>query len=163
MAQDLSLLLRHKVESESPNLRALTEEAASAPRVAGKWSAKQELGHLIDSAANNHMRFVRAAIGPEYRGPSYQQESWVRQHRYQELTWETLVSFWSQYNLLLAHVVEGIPEDGLVAMCYIGEHPPASLRRVIEDYAVHMQHHLDQLLRRERITAYPPGPKAEEP
>ena len=35
------------------------------------WSPRQELGHLIDSAANNHIRFVRAATEPEFSGPGY--------------------------------------------------------------------------------------------
>jgi len=154
MPHDLAVLLRRKIESELPHLRALSEEQASTPRGPAKWSAKQELGHLIDSAANNHIRFLNAAIGPEFRGPSYEQESWVRVHRYHELPWEKLVSFWSQYNLLLAHLVEGIPEERLGAMCHIGAHPPATLRHVIEDYAAHMEHHLDQLLRREEVTPY---------
>jgi hypothetical protein len=155
MAHDLAQMLRRKIDDNLPHLRALTDETASTPRGSDKWSAKQELGHLIDSASNNHMRFVHAAIGPEFRGPSYQQESWVRVHRYEELPWETLVGFWSQYNLLLAHLVEGLSEERLGGMCYIGSHPAAPLRHVVEDYAVHMQHHLDQLLRRDAITQYP--------
>jgi hypothetical protein len=50
------------VESELPRLRAIPEEKASAPRAPGKWSAKQVMGHLIDSAFNNHQRFVRAQL-----------------------------------------------------------------------------------------------------
>jgi hypothetical protein len=155
MPLQLAETLRRHVDADLPHLRALTEEAASAPRGEGKWSSKQELGHLIDSASNNHIRFLLAAIGPEYRGPSYEQELWVRVHRYQELPWETLVNFWSQYNLLLAHVIEGIPEERLGAMCHIGSLPPATLGKVMEDYVTHMQHHLDQLLRREVVTRYP--------
>jgi len=149
-------LLRRTIESELPNLRALDSDRVSAhPKGPTSWSPKQELGHLIDSAANNHIRFVRAALEGGYRGPSYKQEEWVRIHGYQDLPWDFLVTFWFQYNTLLASLVEHIPPDKFSAMCTIGDSEPGSLRFVIEDYVRHMQHHLDHILAREVITAYP--------
>ena len=65
MAQDFSVLLVQTIERELPNLRALDEQHASLPRGPGKWSPKEELGHLIDSASNNHIRFVRGALEHE--------------------------------------------------------------------------------------------------
>jgi hypothetical protein len=155
MAQELSLFLAQTVERELPNLRTLTDSSASEARGPGKWSAKEELGHLIDSAANNHIRFVRGATEPEFRGPGYAQDDWVRLHGYRNLPWETIVDLWSQYNLFLAKLVNNIPEDRLETPCVIGDNPPVTLGFVIEDYVWHMQHHIDQLLRREAITRYP--------
>src|SRR5271165_1300437 len=100
MPQHLSLLLRQTIDRELPNLLALTEVNTAKP---GKWSRKQELGHLIDSAANNHIRFALASIDGEFRGPGYAQDDWVQAHGYQDREWPALVHFWYHYNVLLAH------------------------------------------------------------
>jgi hypothetical protein len=153
---DLGPLLRRTIESELPNLRALDSDLASMhPKGPASWSPKQELGHLIDSAANNHIRFVRAALEGGYQGPGYKQDEWVGVHGYQDLPWDFLVTLWFQYNALLAALVERIPHDRLSAMCTIGDGNPASLGFVIGDYVRHMQHHIDHILAREAITAYP--------
>ena len=155
MAKDLSIFLAETIERELPNLRRLTDERASIARAPGKWSAKEELGHLIDSAANNHIRFVRGTIEAEFRGPGYSQNDWVRLHGYSAMRWETIINFWFQYNHLLVGLVDRIPEDRFEARCFIGTNPAVPLRFVIEDYILHMQHHIDQLLGREVITQYP--------
>ena len=155
MAQHLSIFLAETIARELPNLRTVTEERASMARAPGKWSAKEELGHLIDSAANNHIRFVRGAIEAEFRGPGYSQNDWVRLHGYSNMQWETIINLWFQYNTLLVGLVDRIPEDRLEALCFIGTSPAVTLRFVIEDYILHMQHHIDQLLGREVITQYP--------
>ena len=155
MAQDLSIFLAETIARELPNLRTVTEERASMARAPGKWSAKEELGHLIDSAANNHIRFVRGAIEAEFRGPGYSQNDWVRLHGYSNMQWETIINLWFQYNTLLVGLVDRIPEDRLEALCFIGTSPAVTLRFVIEDYILHMQHHIDQLLGRGVITQYP--------
>ncbi len=155
MARDLSFLLTEIIARELPNLRALTDDRASLPRGPGKWCPKEELGHLIDSASNNHLRFVGAATRPEFRGPGYAQNDWVRLHNYPAMPWESVVKFWFDYNGLLAALIENIPEDRLETPCFIGDNPPVTLRFLIEDYVSHMQHHIDLLLRRETITSYP--------
>src|SRR5580704_2442195 len=82
MPTELALLLRRTIDRDVPELRALDDEkAARAPRP-GAWSPKQELGHLIDSAANNHMRFVLATVDGEFRGLGYAQDKWVAAHGY---------------------------------------------------------------------------------
>jgi hypothetical protein len=159
MVQDLSIFLAETIERELPRLRTLTDERASMARARGKWSAKEELGHLIDSAANNHIRFVRGALETEFRGPGYSQNDWVRLHGYGSMQWETLINLWFQYNTLLAGLVDRIPEDRLEALCFIGTNPAVTLRFVIEDYILHMQHHIDQLLGRKVITQYPGAAK----
>ena len=159
MPKDLALLLRQTADRDLPSLRAFTEQqslehARPVPGSANLWSRREEIGHLIDSAANNHIRFVLATIDTEYRGPGYAQDKWVEAHGYRELPWSMLVDFWYRYNILLAHVVERIPESDLNNRCVIGW-GVVSLRFVIEDYVLHMQHHLDHILSRGEITQYP--------
>jgi hypothetical protein len=149
------VLLRDMIERELPNLRAITaEEANRTDGRTGSWTRKQELGHLIDSAANNHMRFVLASIDGEFRGLGYAQDKWVEAHGYSEMEWSSLVELWYHYNVLLAHLVERIPESQMDNRCVIGW-GVVTLRFVIGDYILHMQHHLDHVLARRIVTAYP--------
>jgi hypothetical protein len=157
MAKALTDLLRTTIERELPELGKLNDEAATIrPKGESSWSPKEELGHLIDSAANNHMRFVRGALDGVYRGPGYAQNDWVTIHGYQEMPWSDLVSTWLSYNRLLVRVIANVPENRLAADCFIGgNETPATLAFVIEDYVLHMQHHIDHLLGRELVTEYP--------
>ena len=121
-----------------------SDEETSEPIIAGGWSRKQIVGHLIDSASNNHQRFVRALLQDEIHLPTYDQEGNVRVQRYQEMQWGQLVGLWETYNRFLAHVLAGVPEAKLGTPCYIGNNPVMTLEELAEDYVRHMQHHLDQ-------------------
>ena len=154
----LAAFLRQTVEKELAPLRSLTPEQASTPRGGPEsWSPKQELGHLLDSASNNHMRFVRAALDGDYAGPGYAQNGWVELHGYHNLPWETLVELWRLYNELLAALIERVPAAAFDAECRIGSDPPATLRFVVTSYILHIQHHVDQILKRPEITQYKPA------
>ena len=150
----LAQLLQNTVDVELPLLRAIAEDEAGA-KPGSAWSRKEELGHLIDSASNNHLRFVRATLEPAFHGAPYDQDASVTLHAYQEMTWAELLEFWRQYNGLLARVIERIPEGKLETPCRVGESAGVTLRFLIEDYVAHMQHHLDHILRRATITEYP--------
>lgn len=155
MPKDLSLLLQGTIERELPHLLALTEEAAGmTDGRPGSWSRKQELGHLIDSATNNHIRFVLASVDGEFRGLGYAQDKWVEAHGYADMTWRALVDLWYRYNSLLAHLIERIPREHLRNRCVIGW-GVLTLGFVIEDYVLHLQHHIDHVLARDSVTRYP--------
>lgn len=154
MPQDLAQLLRRRIDDEYPFLSAITEVLASEKPTA-KWSRKEETGHLIDSAANNHLRFVGAALQPQYRGAGYDQDGFVSLHGYQDLHWPDLVGLWRSYNLLLADLIQRIPSNKLDTLCTVGENKPVTLKFLIEDYVLHLRHHVDHILRRETITQYP--------
>ncbi len=156
MPVPLSEHLQQSIDNELPNLRALADSEASV-LLRGAWTRKQELGHLIDSATNNHARFVTIALEDNYKGASYDPDGWVALHGYADMPWTTLVDFWYAYNSLLARVVARIPEERLGTLCEVGKSGPMTLRFLIEDYVLHMQHHIDQLLGRERVTQYPPA------
>jgi hypothetical protein len=159
MAKALSLRLREAIDSELPHLNALTEDAASQnDGRPGSWTRKQELGHLIDSATNNHVRFVLASVDGEFRGQGYAQDKWVEAHGYQDAEWRELVELWYRYNTLLIRVIERIPDAHLENRCVIGW-GVQTLGFVIEDYVLHMQHHLDHLLARTQIRSYPGAAK----
>ena len=128
------------------SLLAVPEDVATLPWREGGWTRRQVLGHMIDSAANNHQRFVRASLDGSYVGPFYAQEGWVAAHGYDEMSWAALLRWWETYHEILKTVVDRIPEEKLEAECRVGDNEPVSLRFLIEDYIAHQQHHLRQIL-----------------
>ncbi len=120
-------------------------ELADTPWRTDGWTRKQIVGHLVDSAANNRQRFVRASTDGTYAGPQYSQDAWVAAHGYAEQTWEDLLLWWSTEHEILMAVVDRIPEDRLETMCRVGDDEPVTLRFLIGDYVRHQWHHLAQI------------------
>src|SRR5512146_3479790 len=134
----------HLAKGEA-ELRTITETEATEPYQADAWTRKQVLGHLIDSAMNNHVRFVMAALNGEYTGPAYHAQGWVAMHDYANMLWSELLDLWKAHNALLARVVRQVPEDKLTAECRIGSDKPVTLRYVIEDYLHHLEEHIAEI------------------
>jgi hypothetical protein len=137
---------RAEIERLRGALLALSPALADTPWRAGGWTRKQIVGHLLDSAANNHQRFVRAAIDGQYAGPGYAQDAWVAAHGYGDASWETLLRWWQAEHEILATVVDRVPEERLEAMCVVGDDAPVTLRFLIEDYLRHQRGHFAQLV-----------------
>ena len=154
-AQALAWQLETVLSREAHSLRAMSESKAQQRPAADTWSPKEELGHLIDSAVNNHVRFVAASLQNEFQGPGYAQDGWVGAHGYQQIPLATLIDLWESHNTLLVAVVQRIPEEKLAVLCKIGDGEAVTLGFLVEDYIVHMQHHLDHLQGREKVTVYP--------
>jgi hypothetical protein len=127
-------------------LEAIGESESEKRPGSGKWSNKEILGHLIDSASNNHQRFVRAQLEERISLPGYSQNPWVEAQGYQTETWGNLVRLWSSYNLHLLHVASRIPPERLSTTCVIGDQEPVTLEFLVQDYVRHLEHHLSQIL-----------------
>lgn len=143
---ELASELRDEIESALPRLQRLPEADVTRNRGAGKWVKKEVLGHLIDSAANNHQRFVRAQASDPFVGPGYDQLAWVSVHGYRDRAWSELLDLWAGLNRHLAHVIAAVPPERLQTRCVIGDHEPAPLEWWIRDYVRHLRHHLAQIL-----------------
>ncbi len=124
----------------------IPEEWAAAEREGRTWTRKEELGHLIDSAMNNHNRIVRAALDGEYTGPGYDADGWVDLNAYNELAWASIVFLWRDLNFQLSRVIQRIPEEWLSSPCKIGDGEPVTLGFVITDYLEHMKGHLEKIV-----------------
>jgi hypothetical protein len=143
--KDLSEQLLRVVETAEPRLREISEPESANPVLPGGWSCKQVLGHLIDSASNNHQRFVRAALQPSLDFPPYDQNGNVRLQAPQEADWSLLVSLWAAYNRYLAHIISRLPTAKLETVCRIGPGEPVILDFLAKDYVRHLLHHLNQI------------------
>lgn len=147
---------RQTIDDAAEQLLLIPEaNSATAPRE-GKWSPKEIIGHLIDSAAHNHQRFVRAQFSDDLVFPGYEQEEWVAVQRYNDEPWSQLVQLWRHYNLHLAHVMSNIPADvrmkprahhslDRIAWQTVSTSEPITLEYFMQDYVGHLQHHLNQI------------------
>ena len=145
MPRELESLYRERLARADRTLAAVTEAAAAEPYPGGSWTRKQVLGHLLDSATNNHFRFGHAAQAGSLAVPGYAQREWVDWHDYAALPWADLLAHWRSRNELLTRLVAGLPEPVLSAPCRIGEDPEVTLEFLIRDYLDHLDHHVRQI------------------
>jgi hypothetical protein len=141
----LSAELLRVVNSADRLLRRVGSDESREPVLAGGWSRRQVLGHLIDSASNNHQRFVRAALAGPLEFPGYDQNSWSRIQAADEAEWSLLIELWADYNRYLAHVIARLPTAKLEAPVRVGQTQPVTLGFLVEDYLRHLVHHLGQI------------------
>ena len=157
--QDYITELRSVVERSTPVLLALSEAESARHPLPGKWSPREVLGHLIDSASNNHQRFVRAQLQDDLVFSGYAQDDWVRVQQYQQAPWTELVALWRAFNLHLAWVMAAVPEPvrlrvhrrhnlDEIAWQTVPAEEPATLDYFMSDYVSHLKHHLRQILGR---------------
>lgn len=146
MLRPLLLDLDQTITDAERRLLQLDESEVQRRAADGAWSRKEMLGHLIDSASNNHQRFVRAQFGSEITFPDYAQSEWVRIQNYQNEPWVSLVRFWVHYNRHLLHIISAIPGEKLKGHYFIGEEEPVTLEELIRDYVKHLKHHLRSIL-----------------
>ena len=148
---------RRTIDRATGELLAISEEESRVARADGKWSPKEIVGHLIDSASNNHQRFVRSQFTDDLMFLGYEQENWVRVQDYITEPWPQLVALWQNYNLHLAHVMAAIPEEArtklrrkhnlsAIAWQPVADEEPVTLDYFMRDYVSHLENHLRQIL-----------------
>ena len=128
--------LKYLIAIIPKKLQTIPEKQMIERPAPDKWSKKEILGHLIDSATNNHQRFIRIQF----------QDNWVDCNGYQYLNTEHVIRFWEIYNTHLLYVIEHIPEERLGRTCMTNGNTPVTLGWLIDDYVVHLEHHLHQLV-----------------
>lgn len=132
------------METALERLPEISEESFTEKTGPGKWSKKEIIGHLIDSATNNHHRFVRGQF-EEKAQISYDQNQWNIAGHYQDMDSTQLIQFWTIYNRQLIELWKNIPKEKLSNTIYTGGEIPLTLEFLIQDYVQHLEHHLKQL------------------
>jgi hypothetical protein len=134
--------LRELIERLPDRLTALAADKVAYKAAPNTWSIKEELGHLLDSAANNHQRIVRTQLEEKPVMPGYDGNEWVALHGYQQREWETLIGLWAALNRQLLAAAEAVPDSAWLRTCTIADSAPLTLKFVFEDYVDHMLQHL---------------------
>ena len=153
---DYAAELEATVARAAEQLRQVGDAAAARRPAPGKWSAKEIVGHLIDSASNNHQRFVRAQWQDDLIFSGYRQDEWVVSQGYLAAPWGELLDLWLAFNRHIARVMRAMPPAirqrehmrhnlDEVAWTRLPEGGPATLDYFMQDYVRHLQHHLRQI------------------
>jgi hypothetical protein len=151
-ADDLVTTVRDVVK----RLEAVSDGDAARRPAPGQWCAKEIVGHLIDSASNNHQRFVRARWQEDLVFVGYDQDAWVEAEEYRAAPWLELLDLWVGYNLHLARVMRATPESvrlrshtrhnlDQLAWKPVAPGEPATLDYFMRDYVDHLHHHVRQI------------------
>lgn len=138
--------IRAAVADAAAKMKLFSEKEVAEKRAPDKWSRKEVLGHLIDSAFNNHHRFIRAQQAAFLETPGYAQDYWVSVQHYQDADWLVLIGLWQGINNNIARVLELIRDEPLSHVVSVGDYAPVTLQFLAEDYLAHLQHHLGQVL-----------------
>jgi hypothetical protein len=136
--------LTHIVDTIPAQLRAFNFEIFDTPLAEGKWSRKQIIGHLIDSATNNHHRFVRGQFD---NAPTilYDQEKWNAFSYYEQMDGQALIDFWELYNRHLIRLMENMSPEMREKTCTMSDGQLYTIAWLFEDYVRHLEHHLRQI------------------
>ncbi|HJW28501.1 MAG TPA: DinB family protein [Saprospiraceae bacterium] len=136
--------LQHILETVPLQLKAFSDQEFSTPPAPGKWSKKQIIGHLIDSAANNHQRFVRAQF-EDHPAISYDQERWNVAGHYEEMNGYAVIDFWAAYNHFILQLISKIPPTLMERTCRMSDGSLWTISTLFVDYVAHLKHHLLQI------------------
>jgi hypothetical protein len=145
------------LDRATPALLALDDAATTRRPAPGKWSPREIVGHLVDSASNNHQRFVRMRDRDDLVVEGYEQDAWVTAQRYQDAPWQELVLLWMTYNRHLARLMAATPAADrervrrshnlhLRAFRPVPADRSVTLDYFMNDYVEHLEHHLAQVL-----------------
>jgi hypothetical protein len=123
---------------------AMSVHDFSAKKDSRKWSKKEVIGHLIDSAQNNLRRFIVTQYEPETLRITYDQDFWVAANSYQAMSTDDLIALWRLLNDRIATVLQNMPETSYKKTAMTSKLD--TLEFLAEDYVKHMKHHINQVI-----------------
>ena len=144
---------------EEPILKSLSEDIITSRFNQQNRNIKMLIGHLIDSASNNHQRMVRLQYAPRCGHsmpntemgmlvfPDYTQDNdlWLELQDYQHEDWDTLLSLWKYYNLHICQIIRSVDETKLNNYWIDYEGCRVTLEDMIIGYTNHLNLHLEQI------------------
>ncbi|WP_337084520.1 DinB family protein [Elizabethkingia anophelis] len=136
-------ILRTIIDTELKRFEIISEDEWSYKASPEKWSRKEILGHLCDSAFTNIRRFVVTQY-KENENIVYDQDEWVKAQNYQNIPAAEVINLWKSLNYQIVHIVENIPDEVLQRTCDTSKTTPEilTLEVLIKGYVDHLHHHL---------------------
>jgi hypothetical protein len=141
---DLASEIENAVNKSCRQFESLPDKVIEWRSKSGEWSIKEIVGHLVDSASNNHQRFVRLQVADGLHFPDYSQDNdaWVSIQTYQEAPWKELLALWRFFNFQLARIIRTVNTDCLDHIWVVDENTSVTLRELMVDYLRHLRDHL---------------------
>ncbi|MED4036356.1 DinB family protein [Niallia taxi] len=135
--------INHWIQALPKEFTTMSVTEISNRSAPNKWSKKEILGHLCDSAINNLGRFLQGQYEEQpYVIQPYNQVQWVILQNYQERPLQDIVTLFQTLNNQIVHVLQNIPSEKLSYICDIGNNEEKTLEWLIQDYLEHMEHHI---------------------
>jgi len=142
--KDVYLELNSIINDFYNKYKGLDNEIASKRPGTDRWTLKEIVGHLIDSASNNHQRFVRLQIANELIFPGYGKDNskWLEIEKYNELNFSDIVLLWKQYNVLIGNIIKEVDESKLGNYWKKPDGDKIALKDLMIDYVRHIKEHV---------------------
>lgn len=139
--------LAHLIDTWESQLIALSTETITQKRNKQNRTIKEILGHLIDSASNNHQRMIRLQYHADLIFPDYRQDNdrWIALQDFQHEDWTLLIQLWKYFNLHLIHVINSVDQSALDHSWRDFEETKVTLQEMIEGYLGHIHLHLNEI------------------
>ncbi|CAM3599763.1 DinB family protein [Brevibacillus invocatus] len=143
---ELIFRLSQIIDALPPELEALSETALASRPSPNKWSSKEILGHLCDSAIHNLTRFIHAQMEEApFSIQKYDQNQWVRLQHYQLAPITDIIPFWIYLNKSILRIISAIPQEKCTTVCILPNGDTVTLQWLVSDYLTQMEHHLQQM------------------
>lgn len=136
------------IENFYEYLKSIDSEITKLKISEDKWSLREIIGHLIDSASNNHQRIVRLQVSDLLDFPQYDCEQWIRVQKYNSFDWEFLITLWYHYNGLILNIINGIDGEQLQNIWVKDEDNSITLEELIRQYYIHLEKHMEHFNKR---------------
>lgn len=135
------------IAQEEPFLKGLDFQTLNHKRNVQNRTIMEILGHLVDSASNNHQRIIRLQYHNHLDFPDYRQDNdlWISLQHYQQYDWDQLIQLWKCCNLHIIHIISVVDTKALEHDWHDFEGTKVSLKEMIEGYLDHLQLHIDQI------------------
>jgi hypothetical protein len=147
--------LEKLVKDFTVKFNSISEDDFSSKPSATKWSKKEVLGHLIDSAENNLRRFICGQYEVPAPNIKYNQDFWVAANQYQTTLSKDVIENWRLTNLKICKVLSKMPKENYTLVCDFGDGKFLTLEWLAEDYVKHLKHHLNQIIPKSFEIVYP--------
>lgn len=145
--------LQETISTAMPLLRKLSDKETSFKPSPQKWSSKEIIGHLIDSAGNNQQKFVRTMEQDGVSFVPYDQDSWVHFQHYNQENWNELLKLFEAFNVHIAHIIKYTRPSVLEHKIQLSESNIFTLEFIMTDYVEHLRHHLKAILPKAGISS----------
>jgi hypothetical protein len=141
--QSTAFELEAVIDQHLPALRAMLKDKMEYKPSPSKWSKKEIVGHMVDSAQNNIRRFIVAQY-EENPTIVYKQDNWVALSNYQHYDLANLVNLWYLLNKHIVIILKNMPPETMQRSCQTES--LHNLDCIAKDYVKHLRHHLHQVL-----------------